>query len=198
MQHQPCDRPYQPEFWHRFDLSSAATIHQSGFRQHHHVGRREPSLESQAADATTGHAQASTPPTSAQVAQIVAFERVYSQRKVRTSPRVRWMRMAQPVGRLIAGYAGGVLPGINDPLGGNPHGTPFTNNIFTLYRFLGVLDRAPCGMARATIVRGQAVFNTKPIAITGVTGINDVLGVMPHCRDSAAPAMIRQTSVTTR
>ena len=36
---------------------------------------REPSLESQAADATTGHAQAPTPPTPAQVAQIVTFEK---------------------------------------------------------------------------------------------------------------------------
>ena len=35
---------------------------------------REPSLSSQATDATLGHAQASTPPTAAQVAEIVAFE----------------------------------------------------------------------------------------------------------------------------
>ena len=31
--------------------------------------------------------------------------------------------------------------------------------------------------ARAAVARGQAVFNTKPIAITGVNGINDTLGV---------------------
>jgi cytochrome c peroxidase len=36
---------------------------------------REPSLASQATDATLGHAQASVTPTDAQVAQIVAFER---------------------------------------------------------------------------------------------------------------------------
>src|SRR5436309_6361355 len=35
---------------------------------------REPSLSSQAVDATLGHAQAATPPTSAQQQQIVNFE----------------------------------------------------------------------------------------------------------------------------
>ena len=35
---------------------------------------REPTFESQAKDATMGHAQATQPPTPAQVAQIVQFE----------------------------------------------------------------------------------------------------------------------------
>ena len=35
---------------------------------------REPSLSSQATHATRGHAQANTPPTAAQLAEIVAFE----------------------------------------------------------------------------------------------------------------------------
>jgi cytochrome c peroxidase len=69
------------------------------------------------------------------------------------------------------------FPGINDPLGGNPHGTPFTNVIFTLYdAWATPTERGP-DSARAAIARGQAIFNNKPIAITGVDGINDVLGV---------------------
>ena len=138
---------------------------------------REPSLESQATDATIGHAQASTPPTSAQVSQIVAFETGLLTAQSRD----------QSAGPLDAnGATGGptdlrdtlaaFFPGINDPLGGNPHGTPFTNNVFTLYDSWASSSQRHAN-ARATIARGQAVFNTKPIAITGVAGINDVLGV---------------------
>ena len=35
----------------------------------------------------------------------------------------------------------------------------------------------PTNLARASIARGQAVFNTRPINITGVAGVNDVLGL---------------------
>jgi cytochrome c peroxidase len=70
--------------------------------------------------------------------------------------------------------------GINDPLGGNPFGTPFTPVVFRLFDawakpqanvFQDWLN------ARASIARGQALFNSKPIAITGVAGLNDDLGV---------------------
>lgn len=73
---------------------------------------REPSLESQATDATNGHAQAATPPTPAQVAQIVAFETGLltgeacgQARCQRRNRRTGW----------IAGDAGGVLPGDQRP-----------------------------------------------------------------------------------
>jgi cytochrome c peroxidase len=139
---------------------------------------REPSLESQAADATTGHAQAPTPPTSAQTAQIVAFEK-----GILTA-----QSGDQAAGPLDAdGATGGpaglqatlavFFPGINDPLGGNPQGTPFTNSVFTLYdSWMALAGRGP-DAARASVVRGQAIFNNKPIAITGVNGINDTPGV---------------------
>ena len=68
------------------------------------------------------------------------------------------------------------FPGINDPLGGNPKGTPFTSVIFTLYGPWAPLARSPENEARAQIARGEAVFNTKPIKITGVAGLNDVVG----------------------
>ena len=68
------------------------------------------------------------------------------------------------------------FPGINDPLGGNPKGTPFTSVIFTLYDAWASLTGSWENERRAQIARGQAVFNTKPIAITGVAGLNDVVG----------------------
>jgi cytochrome c peroxidase len=54
----------------------------------------------------------------------------------------------------------------------NPTGAPFTPAIFDLFNAWTGAHNA----ARASIARGQVVFNTKPINITAVAGINDVLG----------------------
>jgi hypothetical protein len=90
--------------------------------------------------------------------------------------------------------------GINDPLGGNPHGTPFTPVIFNLYDAWANLvshdneDRDEGGddssSRRASILRGQTLFNSKPINITGVAGLNDdlnlasIAGTCGTCHDS--------------
>lgn len=152
---------------------------------------REQSLESQAADATTGHAQAQNDPTPAQVAQIVSFEKGL----------LTAQSFDEAAGKLDdQGATGGpqalkttlaeFFPGINDPLGGNPHGTPFINIIFTLYEAWEPLTGQGQNAARAAIARGETVFNTKPIAITGVAGLNDTLntptlnGFCGTCHDS--------------
>ncbi len=59
--------------------------------------------------------------------------------------------------------------GINDNFGDPVTGTPFSPIIFSLY------DQweSSANAARRSIARGQALFNKKPIAITGVSGIND-------------------------
>jgi cytochrome c peroxidase len=139
---------------------------------------REPSLESQAADATTIHAQAAVPPSAAQIDQIVAF----------TSAQLTAQSQDQDAGDLgAAGATGGpsgltatlaaFFPGINDPLGGNPEGTPFTSSVFSLYDAWAALVGDENSYGRQAVLRGQTVFNTKPIAITGVNGLNDLLGV---------------------
>ncbi|HWE75945.1 MAG TPA: hypothetical protein VG328_22485 [Stellaceae bacterium] len=70
--------------------------------------------------------------------------------------------------------------GINDPLGQNPKGTPFTSNIFNLF---GAWDNLPGNggvqAARESVARGEALFNTTPITITGVAGLNDNPAVGP-------------------
>lgn len=135
---------------------------------------REPSLQSQAADATTGHAQGETPLTQEQIEAIVAFE----------SGLLTAQSQVKGVSDLSAdGATGGpdgmkdtlaaFFPGINDPLGGNPQGTAFTGEVFNLYD-TWISSR---NEKRAAIQRGQAIFNSKPIAIAGVNGINDDLGV---------------------
>jgi cytochrome c peroxidase len=139
---------------------------------------REPSLESQAVDATTGHAQAPTPPTPTQVAQIVAFEKGLLTAQSRDQAAGRLDddgATGGPAG--LQATLGAFFPGINDPLGGNPQKTPFTNDVFTLYDAWATLPGSGQDAARAAVARGQAIFDNKPIAITGVNGINDALGV---------------------
>ena len=139
---------------------------------------REPSLASQATDATLGHAQAATPPNAVQVAEIVAFE----------SSIFTAQAFDKLAGYLAAGGSNGgpialslQLPdffiGINDPLGHNPHNLPFTSQIFDLYRPWLAPGRGDDVAARQSIARGEDVFNNTPINITGVSGLNDDLNV---------------------
>jgi hypothetical protein len=133
-------------------------------------------LAHQAVDATLGHAQAAAPPTPQQVQDIVNFEM-----QLRTAQAIDFR-----AGLLNAdGANGGPVPlasqpfyvGINDSFPPsfhlNPFGTPFNPAIFDLFD-AWTDSQNPY---RASIARGQAVFNGKPINITGVAGVNDVLGV---------------------
>jgi hypothetical protein len=133
-------------------------------------------LAHQVIDATTGHAQATTSPTPQQVQDIVNFEM-----QLRTAQAIDFR-----AGLLSAdGANGGPVPlasepffiGINDSFPTsfhfNPSGAPFNPTIFDFFS-VWVNSQNP---ARASIARGQTVFNTKTINITGVAGINDVLGV---------------------
>ncbi|HTJ64815.1 MAG TPA: hypothetical protein VL899_13500 [Alphaproteobacteria bacterium] len=146
-------------------------------------------LAQQAIDATTGHAQAVSNPTADQVAQIVAFEVGIS------TAQVFDIKALNLNGQ---GATGGAVPlskvpfyvGINDPLGLNPTGTPFTSMIFNLFDSWTNLHGGSVEAARAAVARGQAVFNTKPINITGVAGLNDALnqpviaGTCGTCHDT--------------
>jgi len=59
--------------------------------------------------------------------------------------------------------------GINDNFGDPLTGAPFSPIIFQLYDAWSTSSMTP----RQAIARGQAIFNAKPITITGVSGIND-------------------------
>jgi cytochrome c peroxidase len=84
-----------------------------------------------------------------------------------------------------AGATGGPQPlrtqqtffGINDSHGGNPFGTPFNPRAMTMFNAWAGLSGSAQNDRRAAIARGQALFNTKPIRIQNVRGVNDVLGV---------------------
>lgn len=64
--------------------------------------------------------------------------------------------------------------GINDPLGGNPFGTAFSSEVFTLFK--SWRGNGGGSRARQAIARGEALFNSRPISITGVGGLNDAIG----------------------
>jgi len=129
------------------------------------------SLTNQARDATLGHAQAAVPPTSDQLSQIVAFE----------TGLFTAQSNDNNAGALNAGGASGApinlsnqtfFVGINDSLGGDPSGNAFTPEVFTLYQ-QWASSPSP---HRQSVARGEELFNTLPIPITGVGGINDALG----------------------
>jgi len=67
--------------------------------------------------------------------------------------------------------------GINDVLGADPTLAAFNPAAMSL--FAGWLPQQgnSGGAARTSIARGEQLFNSKPIAITGVGGLNDALGL---------------------
>jgi cytochrome c peroxidase len=133
-------------------------------------------LTHQANDATLGHAQAAHDLTDEQAQQIVAFETGLFTAQVRD-------RLA---GSLHSdGALGGprelsrqsFFIGINDPVGLNPSGASFDPNVFTLFAAWGDLEASRLDHeteARRAIARGEQLFNTKPITISGVAGLNGV------------------------
>jgi hypothetical protein len=155
-------------------------------------------LSDQANGATLGHAQGTTPLTDAQRQQIVDFETGLF--TAQSEDRAAGALAAR------GGMGGPVLLGrqpffigINDVLGDEFDPRAFT--LFDAWRkpqtpaavaerpsgrpLVGVRDHGPDRSnpadrnddARRAIARGQEIFNTRPIAISGVNGLNDKLGI---------------------
>ena len=146
-------------------------------------------LRHQSLDATNGHAQGSTPLTEHQQQQIVAFELGLS-----TAQAVDFgagsLETHGAHGGPVALLNQFFYVGINDPLGQNPVSTrPFNPVIFTLFPPSWAHEQRH-NDHRASILRGQTLFNVHPINITGVNGLNDALkvdalpGTCGTCHDS--------------
>jgi cytochrome c peroxidase len=131
-------------------------------------------LAQQADDATMGHAQAARHLTDQEKQAIVAFETALFTAQA----------VSDAAGRLQAdGARGGPVAlsvepffvGINDPVGLNPTGAPFDSRAFTLFN--AWLDASGTAhdltRVRRAIARGQEIFNTRPIVIAGVAGLNN-------------------------
>jgi cytochrome c peroxidase len=140
---------------------------------------REPSLTSQAIDATLIHAQASAAPTAAQQQQIVAFESgIFTAQIEDNNARYTKARGAKGGPDTLEDLLPGFYVGINDPLGKNPNSIAFTSQIFDLYQaWSNISGAGPVDAARESIARGEALFNNTQITITGVAGLNDLPGL---------------------
>ena len=149
-------------------------------------------LSHQAIDATLGHAQAADTPTSAQVAAIVDFE--LGLFTAQHSDDAAGVLNAQGAnGGPLALPSQAFFPGINDPLGGNPSGAAFNPVAFTIFQpwlSLASSDRSAYAQARAAVAHGEEIFDTHPLKITDVRGLNDALnkplinGTCTTCHDS--------------
>jgi cytochrome c peroxidase len=139
-------------------------------------------LTQQATDATLIHAQASQPPTQEQLSQMVAFELALNSAQLSDFF----------AGSLSKGANGGAqflstqpyYPGINDSLGGDPEGKPFTPDVFTIYSSFEN-SRYP---QQASIARGEQIFNTQQLTISDVpgltTGTQQITGTCTTCHDT--------------
>jgi cytochrome c peroxidase len=145
-------------------------------------------LETQTNDATLGHAQGATPLTADQRNAIVDFELGLFTAQQQDD---RAGRLSVHGANGGPTFLSGVVSyfGINDTLVGDyrTHAA-FTPTAMTLYQgWQSYIEDARRGeaegrdrnvaVARRAIARGQALFDSKPIAITGVKGLNDDLNV---------------------
>jgi cytochrome c peroxidase len=137
------------------------------------------SLGSQARDAILGHEQAMAAPSASVIDEIVNFEvHLFTAQLI-----------DQEAGKLNGGDGMGganILAqqrfwvGINDTLGHDPTGDAFDEKSMRLFDEWNdpnaQSSHDPRERARASIARGEQLFNTLPIAISGVGGLNDALG----------------------
>jgi hypothetical protein len=134
------------------------------------------SLKHQAINATLGHAQAATTPSDAQVQKIVDFELGLTTAQSYDF-NAGSLNDDDAIGgpRILANLQNYV--GINDVLGADPVGAEFNSSAMTLYDAWKSSSSNHGSGARASIARGEQLFNTKQIAISSVGGLNDALGL---------------------
>jgi cytochrome c peroxidase len=139
-------------------------------------------LKHQSMDATNGHAQGDgTRPTPDEQQAIVDFEmRLFTAQAFTTTAGFLNLHGAtggsvalttQPFFISINSSVNPLVPTLEQPGGlDTPGDGLFTPAIFNTF---DVWAKLPSSDTRAAIARGQAIFNSKPITITGVAGIND-------------------------
>ena len=152
-------------------------------------------LADQSNAATVGHAKAAQPLTQVQRDAIVQFEMGLFTAQV-FDAKARFLGAHGANGG--PQYLSTLAPyfGINDVVSGDYRtGAAFNPDVFTLFNTWS--DPTPAHGddgesmdARRAVARGQALFNTKPIQIVGVKGLNDdlnvplVQGTCTTCHDS--------------
>ena len=137
------------------------------------------SLESQALHAVLGHEQATVTPDQATVDAIVDFESHL------TTAQLSDKQAGMLNERGGMGGAGILAQqqfwvGINDPLGNDPTLEPFDASAMRLFDDWNdpqaQFNHGQGAQARAAIARGEALFDSMKIEISGVAGLNDATG----------------------
>jgi cytochrome c peroxidase len=132
-------------------------------------------LSQQAIDATLGHAQATATPTPDQVSQIVTFETALFTAQS-FDEEAKSLTAAGAKGGPVNLSAQPFHLGINDVLGQDPTHAPFNPVVFDAFAAWSNA-RGENADERRSVARGEAMFNTLPITITGVAGLNDLPGL---------------------
>ena len=135
-------------------------------------------LADQANSATVGHAQAAQPLTAARRDAIVAFESTLFTTQVFDSDAGE-LTARQALGGPAYLSQQNFYFGMNDVVSGDYRtGALFDPTVFKLYdAWDKPIPGAGVAAARLAVARGQTLFNSKPIQIVGVKGLNDALGV---------------------
>jgi cytochrome c peroxidase len=142
------------------------------------------SLKQQAIDAVLNHGQATSLPTDTQVEQILAFEMGLSTAQI-FDQQAGYLNGFVAIGgpRILAHHE--FYVGVNDTLGADPTGAAFQPTAMSLFSAWDHphddgMDGQGEGRrlaARRQVARGEKLFNTRPIQITGVGGLNDALNL---------------------
>jgi cytochrome c peroxidase len=128
-------------------------------------------LAHQSIDATLIHAQGTSGPTSDQQNAIVNFEMNLSVAQAIDSVAGSLQSDSANGGpAAIAAGAQNFFIGVNDPLSKDPSAAPFDSNVFA--PFTPWVNSSTS--RKASIARGEIVFNTKTFNVSNVAGLNDV------------------------
>ena len=152
-------------------------------------------LQAQARGVITRLLLASTPPTRDQLDQIVAFETSLFTAQVEDNAAGDLESRSAKGGPFNLSKQPFFI-GVND-LFDKPDRAAFSPHAFTLYSAWAdapdasaVQDDGPFADARRSVARGEELFNTVPIHITGVAGLNDelqtpvIVGTCTTCHDT--------------
>jgi len=145
------------------------------------------SLDSQSSSATRDHAQATQPLTAEQRKAIIDFQTGLFTAQV-FDRNAGHLTVQDARGGPVALSNETFYFGINDTLAGDYRSrAPFTPTVMTAYDawanaqpdpgFSDPKVGARVAAARRAVQRGQALFNSKPIQIRGVSGLNDDLNI---------------------
>jgi cytochrome c peroxidase len=136
-------------------------------------------LTQQAIDAIAIHAQGTQAPSTAQLDDIIDFELgLYTAQSYDNAAESLRANGADGAPRYLATVLSAMYyPGMNDALGADPDGLPFDPNAMQLYSAWAGADGYPDALrreqARRDIAAGETLFDSAPVHISNVRGLND-------------------------